>query len=175
MMTEKLQIALNDQLNAELWSSNLYLSMAFHMEKMGYNGFCCKFKKLAQKETDDACEIASYLAKKGCDAKIDKINVVPTDWGTAVQVCEHLYKHTVHLAKMTDKLLDIAMEEKDHATKIFLSKFVACQMEEEAMAHDLYKKAKNAGDAGLMVIDAQLHVAHKILCKCCECKAEKRK
>ncbi len=174
-MTEKLQTALNDQLNGELWSSNLYLSMAFHMEKEGYNGLSCKFKKLAQKETNDACEIASYLAKKGCDAKIDKINVVPTDWGTAPQVCEHLYKHTVHMAKMIDKLLDIAAEEKDHATQIFLGKYVACQIEEEAMAHDLYKKAKNAGDAGLMVIDAQLHLAYKAMCKCAECKAEHKK
>lgn len=81
MITEKLQNAINEQITAEMWSSNLYLAMSFYMEKEGYNGMASWLKKQASEEKAHACEMASYIIKRGGKAKLDKIDVVPNDFG----------------------------------------------------------------------------------------------
>lgn len=65
MITEKLQNAINEQITAEMWSSNLYLAMSFYMEKEGYNGMASWLKKQASEEKAHACEMASYIIKRG--------------------------------------------------------------------------------------------------------------
>ena len=82
MMTEKLQKVLNEQVTAEMWSANLYLSMSFHLEREGYTGFASWLKKQSQEEMEHAYAIAGYIIKRGGIAKVDKIDVVPTGWGT---------------------------------------------------------------------------------------------
>ena len=62
MITEKLQNAINEQITAEMWSSNLYLAMSFYMEKEGYNGMASWLKKQASEEKAHACEMASSVA-----------------------------------------------------------------------------------------------------------------
>ena len=64
MITEKLQNAINEQITAEMWSSNLYLAMSFYMEKEGYNGMASWLKKQASEEKAHACEMASYIIKR---------------------------------------------------------------------------------------------------------------
>ena len=73
MMTEKLQQAINDQITAELWSANLYLAMSFYMEKEGYSGIAHWLKKQSAEENDHACQMASYMIKRGGIAKVDKL------------------------------------------------------------------------------------------------------
>ena len=63
MITEKLQNAINEQITAEMWSSNLYLAMSFYMEKEGYNGMASWLKKQASEEKAHACEMASYIIR----------------------------------------------------------------------------------------------------------------
>ena len=90
MITEKLQNAINEQITAEMWSSNLYLAMSFYMEKEGYNGMASWLKKQASEEKAHACEMASYIIKRGGKAKLDKIDVVPNDFGTPLEVFEQV-------------------------------------------------------------------------------------
>jgi ferritin len=63
MMTEKLQKALNEQITAELWSANLYLSMSYFLSREGYEGFAHWMKLQATEETEHANEIAEYMIK----------------------------------------------------------------------------------------------------------------
>ena len=93
MITEKLQNAINEQITAEMWSSNLYLAMSFYMEKEGYCGMASWLKKQSFEEHGHACELASYIIKRGGKAKLDKIDVVPNDFGTPLEVFEHVYVH----------------------------------------------------------------------------------
>ena len=65
MMTEKLQKVLNEQVTAEMWSANLYLSMSFHLEREGYTGFASWLKKQSQEEMEHAYAIAGYIIKRG--------------------------------------------------------------------------------------------------------------
>ena len=78
MISEKLQAAMNDQITAEMWSSNLYLSMSFYLQKEGFDGFASWMKKQSQEELTHAYELANYLIKRGGTALVDKIDVVYT-------------------------------------------------------------------------------------------------
>lgn len=156
MISEKLQNAINEQITAEMWSANLYLSMSFYFEKEGFSGFANWMKKQSQEDLEHAYVMADYIIKRGGVAKVDKIDVVPSGWGTPLEVFEHVYKHECHVSKMIDELVSVASAERDNATQDFLWGFVREQVEEEATAQGIVDKIKKAGDAGIFFIDSQL-------------------
>ena len=123
-MTEKLQKALNEQITAEIWSANLYLSMSFFLMREGYDGFAHWMRKQSSEEIDHAIQIAEYMVKRHAIPRIDKIDVVPQNWGTAKEAFEDAYKHECHVSKIIDLLVKIAAEENDNATQQFLWGFV---------------------------------------------------
>lgn len=155
-MTEKLQQAINDQITAELWSANLYLAMSFYMEKEGYSGIAHWLKKQSAEENDHACQMASYMIKRGGIAKVDKVDVVPNEFGTPLEVFQQVYEHECRVSKMIDDLVDIASAERDKATQDFLWGFVREQVEEEATAAGIVDMVKKAGNAGVYYVDAKL-------------------
>ena len=156
MISEKLQKAINEQITAEMWSSNLYLAMSFYFEKEGFSGFAHWMKKQSQEEMGHAYAMADYIIKRGGTAIVDKIDVVPNGWGTPQEVFEHVYKHECHVSALVDKLVDVAAAEKDKATQDFLWGFVREQVEEEATAQGIVDKIKKAGDTGIFFVDSQL-------------------
>ena len=157
MMTERLQKALNEQITAELWSANLYLSMSYFLSREGYEGFSHWMKAQAREETEHANEIAEYMLKRQAIPKVDKIDVVPQNWGSAREAFEDAYKHECHVSKLIDLLVKIAAEEKDNATQDFLWKFVREQVEEEASILSIVDKLKRSGDAGLLFMNFKLN------------------
>ncbi|MDY5434651.1 ferritin [Bacteroides pyogenes] len=156
MISEKLQNAMNEQITMEMWSANLYLSMSFYFDKEGYSGFAHWMRKQYFEEVQHACSMADFLIKRGGTAKLDKIDVVPTGWGTPLEVFEHVYKHECHISELVDKLVDVAVAEKDKAAQDFLWGFVREQVEEEATVQGIVDKIKKAGDAGIFFVDSQL-------------------
>lgn len=157
-MTEKLQKELNVQINAEMWSSNLYLSMAFYLKNKGLDGCANWLMKQSQEELNHAYEIADYLNKRGEKAEVGMVDVVPTGWGDVAEVFKNVYDHECHVSKLIDELVDVASaeKEKDKATQDFLWGFVREQVEEEATARDLAEKFAKAGEAGILFLDSQL-------------------
>lgn len=156
MISQKLQDALNIQINAEMWSANLYLSMSFYFEKEGYTGFAAWMKKQFQEELEHGCSMADYLIKREGTARVDKIDVVPSGWGSPLEVFEHAYKHECHVSKLIDELVKAASAEQDKATQDFLWGFVREQVEEEATAKAIIDKLRIAGDAGLYFVDCEM-------------------
>ncbi|TWV11146.1 ferritin [Bacteroidaceae bacterium HV4-6-C5C] len=156
MITEKLQNAINEQITAELWSANLYLAMSFYMEKEGYSGMAHWLKRQWSEETGHACALAGYVIRRGGKAKVDKIDVVPNDFGTPLEVFEQVYKHERRISELVDKLVDVAAAEKDKASQDFLWGFVREQVEEEATAMSIVDMVKKAGESGIFFIDAKL-------------------
>jgi ferritin len=155
-MTERLQKALNEQITAELWSANLYLSMSFFLRREGYNGFAHWMQKQAHEETSHAIQIAEYMISRQAIPKIDKVDVVPQNWGNAREAFEDAYKHECHVSKLIDLLVKIASEEKDNATQNFLWGFVREQVEEEAKTLDIVDKMKRSGEAGMFFLNYKL-------------------
>lgn len=132
MISEKLQNAMNEQITAEMWSSNLYLSMSFYLQKEGFDGFANWMRKQSQEELQHAYDLADYIAKRGGAAKVDKIDVVPQGWGSVLEVFEHVYNHECHVSELIDNLVNVASAEKDKASQDFLWGYVREQVEEEA-------------------------------------------
>lgn len=157
MMTEKLQKALNEQITAEIWSANLYLSMSFFLMREGYDGFAHWMRKQSSEEIDHAIQIAEYMVKRHAIPRIDKIDVVPQNWGTAKEAFEDAYKHECHVSKIIDLLVKIAAEENDNATQQFLWGFVHEQVEEEASTLAIIEKLKRNGDTGLLMMNDELN------------------
>ena len=139
-----------------MWSSNLYLSMSFYFAKEGYEGFAHWMRVQSQEELDHALQLADYVIKRGGAAKVDKVDVVPTGWGSPLEVFEAVYSHECHVSELIDKLVDVASSERDKASQDFLWGFVREQVEEEATAQGIVDKIRLAGNAGLYHIDAEL-------------------
>ena len=87
---------------------------------------------------------------------IGQVNVVPTAWGSPVEVFEHVYKHEKYVSELIDKMVDIAEEDKDHASRDFLFGFVREQVEEESTAKGILDDLKNYGDHHYGIIDHKL-------------------
>ncbi len=156
MISEKLQKAINEQITAEMWSANLYMSMSFYLQKEGFDGFAHWMKKQSEEELDHAYQMADYLMKRGGTALVDKVDVVPTGWGSPLEVFEHVYKHECHVSELIDKLVDVASAEKDKATQDFLWSFVREQVEEEATAQNIVDRIRKMGNSALCYLDGQL-------------------
>lgn len=156
MITEKLQKAVNDQITAELWSSNLYLQMAFYFEKEGWDGFAHWMHKQSDEERNHAMMLANYLAKRGGEAKVNMIDVVPNGWGSVKEVFANVAEHERHVSRLIDDLVDVASAEKDKATQDFLWGFVREQVEEEASVDAIVNKIERCGDSGLIFLDSEL-------------------
>ena len=156
MISEKQQNAINEQITEEMWQDNLQLAMSFFMEKEGYNGMANWLKKQSFEEHEHAFEMASYIIKRGGTAKVDKIDVVPNDFGTPLDVFEQVYKHECRVSKMIDELVDVAVSERDKATQDFLWGFVREQVADEATASCIVVMIKRAGNSNLYFVDSKL-------------------
>ena len=108
ILSKKLSEAFNAQVNAEMWSSNLYLSMAVYFKKEGLNGFASWMMKQAEEEMEHAHQMIDYALDRGGDITIGAINVVPTGWGNPLEVFEHVYKHECYVSELIDKMVEIA-------------------------------------------------------------------
>lgn len=120
MVTKKFQDALNDHITAQLWSANMYLSMSFHFAFKGLDGFAHLMKHQAHKQQEKAWMLAEYMVKRDWIPQVDKINVVPTGFGTPLEICQAAYDHERHMADLIGKMVDMAAREKEKATQDFL-------------------------------------------------------
>lgn len=155
MISQKLQDAINAQIAREIWSANLYLSMAFYFDKEGFTGFATWMKKQSQEEMDHAYQMADYVIKRGGTAKVGQIDAVPDTWDTPLSVFEHVYEHECKVSRWIDELVDIASAERDKATQDFLWGFVREQVEEEATASGIVDRIKKMGDSAIFNLDQQ--------------------
>ncbi len=156
MITAKLQKAVNDQITAELWSSNLYLQMSYFLKSQGWDGFAHWLRVHAEEEREHATRMADYMTDRGGAVKLQMINVVPEGWGTVAEVFEHSLEQEKMVSKMIDRIVLLAIEEQDFATENFFRTFVDEQVEEEALFGGIVDKLKRAGESGLLFLDATL-------------------
>lgn len=156
MISAKLQQAINDQITAELWSSNLYLQMSYFLKHQGWDGYSSWLRNHATEEREHATRMADYLSDRGGIVRLQMIDVVPEGWGSILEVFEHSLKHEKYVSKMINSVVTLAREEEDYATDNFFRRFVDEQVEEEALFGDIVDKLKKAGESGLFVLDIDL-------------------
>ena len=156
MITSKLQQAVNDQITAELWSSNLYLQMSYFLKHPGWEGFAHWMKVHSDEEREHATRMADYLTDRGGQVKLQMVNLVPEGWGSVLEIFEHSLSQEKMVSKMIDKIVTLSIEEKDYATENFFRTFVDEQVEEEALFAGVVDKLKAAGETGLPFMDSRL-------------------
>lgn len=158
MLSKKIEDALNAQINAELWSSYLYLAMSAHFAKEGKSGFENWFRIQALEEKDHAMKFFDYIITRSGKVDLQPIKAVPKTWKSPLDVFEAVLKHEQAVTAMINKLVAIAKEENDYATESMLKWFVDEQVEEEASASqyiDALKMIKDNG-FGIYTLDREL-------------------
>ena len=158
MLSKKMEKALNDQVNAELYSAYLYLSMASYFESANLKGFANWMRVQNQEETSHGMKLFDYVLEKGGKAVLQPIEGPQTSWKSPLAVFEAAYAHERKVTGLINKLVDLAIKEKDHATNITLQWFVTEQVEEEASADEVVQKLKLMANApgGMFMLDREL-------------------
>jgi ferritin len=158
MLSQKVQDAINDQINAELYSAYLYYSMAAYFESISLKGFSHWMRVQALEEMTHVQKFFSYLNDRGSRVLMKPIEAPPSDWASPLAVFEEAYAHEVKVTDLINKLMDLALAESDHASCNFLQWFVGEQVEEEASADEVVQKLKlvNKTEGGLFLLDQEL-------------------
>jgi ferritin len=158
MIKEKIEKALNSQLNAELYSSYLYLSMSSYFSSLNLSGFANWMRVQAQEELVHAIKFYDYITERGGRALLTAIEAPPVQWDSPLKAFENVYTHEQKVTGLINDLVNVAVSEKDHATTAFLQWFVTEQVEEESSADAVVQKLKLVGDqgSGLLLIDQEM-------------------
>lgn len=158
MLSSKMQDALNGQLNAELYSSYLYLSMAAYFLDLNLGGFANWMRVQAQEEDMHAMKFYNFLNERGGRILLKAIDGPPTEWDSPLAAFEAVLEHEQKVTGLINDLVELALAEHDHATNIFLQWFVTEQVEEEDSANDVIQQIKMIGEAkgGLFMLDREL-------------------
>lgn len=158
MLREKMEKALNEQLNAEMYSAYLYLSMSAHFKGVNLNGFANWMMVQAQEEMEHAMKFYNFIQERGGTITLKSIDGPPTSWDTPLTVFEAVLEHEQKVTGLINDLVDLSIAEKDHASNIFLQWFVTEQVEEEDNADDAIKQIKMVENdkSGLFMLDREL-------------------
>ena len=158
MVKKKIEAALNKQLNAELYSSYLYLSMSAYFQSINLPGFANWMRVQTQEELVHAMKFYDFINERGGRVTLQKIDSPPTKWASPLNAFESAYKHEQKVTGLINDLVNLAVGEKDHATNIFLQWFVTEQVEEEASADEVVQKLKLVGkdSGGLFMLDGEM-------------------
>ncbi len=158
MLGKKMQKALNEQLNWELYSSYLYMSMAAHFHSVNLLGFANWMRVQGLEELTHAGKFFDFINNRGGKVELQAIQGPPTKWASPRAAFEDGLEHEQKVTGRINDLVNLALSEKDHATHIFLQWFVTEQVEEEASATEVIQKLKLVGahPGGLFMIDQEL-------------------
>ena len=163
MISEKMQKAINDQINAELFSSYLYLAMAAYFESENWTGFAAWMKIQSQEEYSHAMKFFKYLNDVDSKVILEGIEKPKTEWKSPQQAFEEAHKHELYITDRINKLVALANEEKDYATNLMLNDFVNEQVEELSTAAQIVNKFNLIGDnkSSLFFLDRELGMRSK--------------
>ena len=158
MLNNDMEKALNAQVNAEMYSAYLYLSMSAYFQSKSLGGFASWMRVQAQEEMVHAMKLYDFINERGGRVILEPIEAPPTEWDSPLATFEAVYEHEQKVTGLINELVELALEKHDHATNIFLQWFVSEQVEEEDSANDVVEKIKLMGDArgGLFMLDREL-------------------
>lgn len=158
MINKKIEEAFNKQLNAETYSAYLYWAMSASLEKMNLPGFANWMRVQAQEEMTHAMKFYTHIIERDGTVELTAIDAPPVKWDNIKAVFESALEHERLVSGLINNLVDLAIEQKDHAANMFLQWFVTEQVEEEKNATDILGKLEIAGNtaAGLYLLDNEM-------------------
>lgn len=158
MITKQIQNALNEQINAELWSAYLYLSMSLDAETKGMGGVSNWMFVQWKEEQDHARILQLFLIRMAAPVILMPIASVRTTWGSIAEMFDDALRHEKKVTQMINELMDLAIKEKNFATMNRLMWFIDEQTEEEASVQNIINSIEQIGTngAGLRLLDEKL-------------------
>ena len=158
MLSKKLHDALNAQINAELWSAYLYLSMSLDAENKGFQGVANWFYIQFREEQDHARIFMNYLLSRDAEVKLSPIAEVRTSWASPLDMFKDTLEHEKKVTAMIHNLAAIAAEDRDFASSNKLVWFIDEQIEEEENARGMIQsfEAVEGNKFGLYMLDKEL-------------------
>lgn len=158
MLNKKIEQELNKQLNKELFSSYLYMSMSAYFQSVDLLGFANWMHIQAQEEMVHAEKFYNFINERNGRVVLEAIDRPQSEWESPLNAFKDSLKHEEFITASINDIVGISMEEKDYATQIFLQWFVTEQVEEEASVNEIINKLKLMKDApgGIFMLDKEL-------------------
>jgi len=158
MLSKSMEDALNRQVNRELYSAYLYMSMSAYFSSANLSGFAKWMRIQAKEERAHATKLYDYILARGGKIALLDIEAPKAKWTSATKVFEEVYAHEQKVTGMINALVELATKEKDHASFEMLQWFVKEQVEEEEHASEILAKVRTIGEVPghLFYLDHQL-------------------
>ncbi len=158
MLSKTIEKAMNDQMNFEIYSANIYMSMAAYFDSMNLVGFSNWMKVQYQEEIFHAMKFYGHINERGGRVRMGSMPEPPTDWESPLAAFENALEHERIVTGRINDIVSLSMAEKDHASTNFMQWYVAEQVEEESNVDGVIQKLKlMAGAPGaLFMIDGEL-------------------
>lgn len=158
MISKNMQDALNEQINKELYSSYLYLSMAAYFEDKNLPGFAKWLHLQADEEREHAMKFYAFLVDRGGRVSLKAIAAPDTDWKTSLDVFKQVYEHEQKVTASINELYELALKQKDYPSQVMLQWFINEQVEEEKNASGIVQQLEliDAHGTAVLMLDHQL-------------------
>ena len=158
MLNEKIEKAINAQINAEMWSAHLYLSMASYCHSIGQTGMARWCEVQFKEEQDHAKIFFNFVIQRNGRVTLKAIDEVPTEWTSVLAVFESILTHEQKVTSMINNLFALTIEDNDYSTQSMLKWFIDEQVEEEENAQTIIDNLKMIKDngLGLYMLDKEL-------------------
>ena len=158
MLSDRLQDAINQQINSEMYSAHLYLSMAAYFETLSLTGFAHWMRLQFEEETAHALKLFDYVNDRDGRVALQSIEQPPIEFESPRSVMRMALEHERHVTDLINNLYALAVAERDYPSQVILEWFVSEQVEEEKTIRDIVDHMDIIGDdgTGLLIIDQRL-------------------
>lgn len=157
-MNKKIEKLLNDQIEKEYSSSQLYLSMASWSENQGFNGTASFLYAHSDEEREHMLKLVKFINERGGIAVIPAIYKPDVSFDSMKSIFKALLDHEVMVTESINNIVDACLTEKDYTTHNFIQWYVSEQLEEEALARNILDKLNMIGTdkGGLYLFDRDM-------------------
>jgi len=152
MINKAMQDAMNEQINKELYSSYLYLSMAAYFEDRNLPGFAHWMRVQEAEEREHAMKFYDFILERGGRVAFKTIDAPKTDWKSSLEVAEEVAAHEAKVTASINSLYELALKEKDYPAQVMLQWFITEQVEEEKNAAEIVANLKLIEERGTAVL-----------------------
>jgi ferritin len=158
MISKTMQDAINEQINKELYSSYLYLSMAAYFEDKNLPGFANWMRVQTGEEREHGMKFYDFLVDRGGRVMLKAIAAPATEWKTSLEVFKEVQAHEAKITASINSLYELALQEKDYPSQVMLQWFINEQVEEEKNAADIVQQLEliDAHGTAVLMLDKQL-------------------
>jgi len=158
MISKSMQDAVNEQINKELYSSYLYLSMAAYFENKNLPGFAKWLHVQTDEERGHGMKLYQHLVDRGGRVMLKAILAPATEWKSNLEVFKEVQVHEAAVTASINSLYELALKEKDYPLQVLLQWFINEQVEEEKNAAEIVQQLEliDAHGTAVLMLDHQL-------------------